>query len=144
MSYHKWNGNMCVNCGLRRKSDFRINAGKMEGKPVYAHPGEKIWSDKMPECVDIRVIGERVIINTVNNYFGVDIFEKTRREEVVLPRQIAQTLLHTFSPTTFKSIAKLFHSDHATVMASKRKIWNMCRIYPDVRQKVIELETMIE
>ncbi len=144
MSNHRWNGNRCVRCELKRKSDFKKTSFGMEGRPIYAYPGEKVWTRQMPDCVDVRVVDKEFIIKSVSDYFGVNIFEKRKKWEIVLPRQIAIALLHTFAPMTYSDIGELFSSDHTTMIWAKRKVWDLCATDPAIRKVVIELETMIE
>lgn len=139
---HKWYQDTCLHCGVKRRMDLIRDEDSVKFHQSYWV--NEAWTYERPDCegVDSGKVG--MIVKKVSEYFGVDIFQKARKREVVFPRQVAMCLLHTFTRLNYPEIAALFNSDHASVIHSKRKVWDLCKHYPEIRKKVIDIETLIE
>ena len=62
------------------------------------------------------------ILNSVNDYFGIDITEETRKREYVFARivfcKLARTIKGSRKPFSFKIIGEQINKNHATVIHS--------------------------
>lgn len=68
---------------------------------------------------------ERVIINTVCNYFKVsreDIKSKKRFREMTFARHIAMFLIRTMTAKRYVKIGEIFNRDHSTALNAMIKI----------------------
>ena len=85
------------------------------------------------------------ILTTEQKCYKVDLFIQKRSRNISFPRMVAMSMLHLFTNMTLEDISKEFgKADHARVIYSKKKVWELCKIYPDIRKQVIELETQLE
>lgn len=91
-----------------------------------------------PECIDI-------ILEVVSDYYKIPvdaILMKTRKREVLLPRQICMTLSSMYTKASLAKIGMIIGSkDHATVLHAKRTIANLIdtdkifqRAFNEIRQ----------
>jgi hypothetical protein len=144
MRNHKWEGSLCTNCGLLRKAEIIQTGKEFKGGWFYSKPGDENWVRLRPECSHDPEIAAKWIIEMVNNYYGVDSYKKTRARKVVLARQIAMTLVCTFTKLSYNAIGRTFRTDHTTVMWSRKTVITLCRFDPVLRSQVIELETKLE
>ncbi len=62
----------------------------------------------------------------VGLHYGVDMNLKSRKPALVLPRQIAQYLIHKHAKLSFPHIGLLFDTDHGTIHHNVRKISAKC------------------
>lgn len=78
-----------------------------------------------------KVVSVQEVVKTIANFYGVEegsIYEKTRRKEVVRPRQVIMFLLREDFRISFPTIGeKLGGRDHTTVIHSCEKIKNDLR-----------------
>ncbi len=78
-----------------------------------------------------KAISVQEVVKTIANFYGVEegsIYEKTRRKEVVRPRQVIMFLLREDFRISFPTIGdKLGGRDHTTVIHSCEKIKNDLR-----------------
>ena len=76
---------------------------------VYAIPG-----------IIRGAFSERDLVRVVCDFYGADsnmLDQKTRKREVVLPRQVCMYFIREMFPNlTFENIGFIFKKDHATVM----------------------------
>lgn len=78
-----------------------------------------------------KAVSVQEVVRTISNFYGVEensIYEKTRRKEVVRPRQVIMFLLREDFKISFPTIGeKLGGRDHTTVIHSCEKIKNDLR-----------------
>ena len=78
-----------------------------------------------------KAVSVQEVVKTIANFYGVEensIYEKTRRKEVVRPRQVIMFLLREDFRISFPTIGeKLGGRDHTTVIHSCEKIKNDLR-----------------
>ena len=82
----------------------------------------------------------------IANFYNIEervIYEKTRRKEVVKPRQVAMYILREDFNISFPSIGdKLGGRDHTTVIHSCEKIKNDLRSDNSLLQEIEEIRSM--
>lgn len=94
-----------------------------------------------------KIIPVEDIIQLVADYFGIEpdlILKKTRRKEVVRPRQVAMYLLREDFSIAYPTIGqKLGGRDHTTVIHSYEKIKNEIKTDSELLQQITQIRTMI-
>ena len=94
-----------------------------------------------------KTVSMKEVIKIVAGFYDIEefiIYEKTRRKEVVKPRQIAMYLLREDFNISYPSIGqKLGGRDHTTVMHSCEKIKNALKNDNVLLQEIEQLRAMI-
>lgn len=87
------------------------------------------------------------IVKMVADYYRIEeesIYEKTRRKEIIKPRQVAMYLLREDFSISYPSIGqKLGGRDHTTVIHSCEKIKNDIKLDSGLVREISELRSMI-
>ncbi len=87
------------------------------------------------------------VIKVIANFYNIDeesIYEKTRKKEVVKPRQVTMYILREDFNISYPSIGqKLGGRDHTTVIHSCDKIKNDLKVDPTLMQDISQIRTMI-
>jgi len=115
--------------------------------------GEKIDIKTAKEIIDAVTqqnnanISPSKVIKTVAQFFEVsntDLLNKSRRKEVVIPRQIAMFLLRDMLGMSYPDIGeKMGKRDHTTAIHSFDKISNAIHTNKDLNQKIVVLKDII-
>ena len=92
-------------------------------------------------------ISTQDLVKLVANFYNIEeasVYEKTRRKEVVRPRQLIMYLLREDFNISFPSIGqKLGGRDHTTVIHSCEKIKGELKTNPTLSQEINQLRAMI-
>lgn len=95
-----------------------------------------------------KVVSVQDVVKTIANFYGVEeasIYEKTRRKEVVRPRQVIMFLLREDFRISFPTIGeKLGGRDHTTVIHSCDKIKNDLRQDSSLTQELHQIRMMLK
>jgi chromosomal replication initiator protein len=95
-----------------------------------------------------KAISVPEVVKTIANFYGVEeesIYEKTRRKEVVRPRQVIMFLLREDFRISFPTIGeKLGGRDHTTVIHSCDKIKNDLRSDSILNQELHQIRLMLK
>ena len=95
-----------------------------------------------------KAVSVREIIKVVADFYGVEegsIYEKTRRKEVVKPRQIIMYILREDFHISFPTIGdKLGGRDHTTVIHSCEKIREEVKINSELAQEISQIRIMLK
>jgi len=87
------------------------------------------------------------VVKAISSYYDIeesDIFEKTRRKEVVRPRQIAMYILREDCGVSFPMIGeKIGGRDHSTVLHSYEKIKEELKTDPSLEQDIAQVRAML-
>jgi len=88
------------------------------------------------------------VVDKVARYFDVDpasIYEKTRRKEVVKPRQLIMYILREDFAVSYPAIGqKLGGRDHTTVIHSCEKIKNEVKGSPELEEEIAQLRLLLK
>jgi chromosomal replication initiator protein len=113
----------------------------------------EILAEKTPEeiqnMIDLIAKGsmEDVIIEEVTKYFKVSLEElkrRSRKREIVEPRQIAMYLLIRNTKLTRKQVANMFNKEcHSTVIHAINAVENNM-FYEDTRRKVEDIQKRVD
>ncbi len=94
-----------------------------------------------------RMIAPKEVVKMIADFYHVEeesIYEKTRRKEVIKPRQIAMYILREDFNISYPSIGeKLGGRDHTTVIHSCEKIKNDIKLNTELLEEINQLRTMI-
>lgn len=95
-----------------------------------------------------KAVSVREIIKVVADFYGVEegsIYEKTRRKEVVKPRQIIMYILREDFHISFPTIGdKLGGRDHTTVIHSCEKIREEVKVNSELAQEISQIRIMLK
>ncbi len=95
-----------------------------------------------------KVISAQEVVKIIASFYGIDdssIYEKTRKKEVVLPRQIIMFLLREDFHMSFPTIGeKLGGRDHTTVIHSCEKIKKALFIDSVLSNEIHQIRTMLK
>lgn len=95
-----------------------------------------------------KAISVQEVVKTIANFYGVEegsIYEKTRRKEVVRPRQVIMFLLREDFRISFPTIGdKLGGRDHTTVIHSCEKIKNDLRSDSILSNELHQIRLMLK
>jgi len=111
---------------------------------------QKITDKKLDEIINeiirapVKIITPNDIINTVSNFFEIkpsDIINKSRKQEVVEPRQIAMFLMRDLLKMSYPLIGeKLGKRDHTTVIHAYEKISTEIQQNQLLNQKIMDIK----
>jgi chromosomal replication initiator protein len=94
-----------------------------------------------------KTVSVKDIIKTIADFYNIDeasIYDKTRRKEVVRPRQLAMYILREDCNVSYPSIGqKLGGRDHTTVIHSCEKIKNEIKIDPTLLEEINQIRALI-
>lgn len=94
----------------------------------------------------IKEITPLEIIDIICDYYGTSYEEincRDRSEELRWPRQVCMYFLSEFTTLSLNRIGKYFGRDHATIIHSRKKISDLCEIYPNERERIAEIRGSI-
>ncbi len=95
-----------------------------------------------------KAISVQDVVKTIASFYGVEegsIYEKTRRKEVVRPRQVIMFLLREDFRISFPTIGeKLGGRDHTTVIHSCEKIKNDLRVDSVLNNELNQIRMMLK
>ena len=121
-----------------------IGQSKIRGRTLTLVDVEEILKRKIKP---IKVVTVDYMIKIIANYYNIEekkINEKTRRQEIVKPRQIAMYLLRNDLNTSYPYIGRrLGQKDHTTAIHAYKKI--TCDIKNDkkLEQEINNIRDMI-
>ncbi|MCX6715553.1 MAG: chromosomal replication initiator protein DnaA [Candidatus Taylorbacteria bacterium] len=94
-----------------------------------------------------KLLSVKEVVKTVSDFYNLSediIYNKTRRKEVVKPRQVVMYLLREDFNVSFPSIGeKLGGRDHTTVIHSYNKMREEIKINPILSQEISQLRSML-
>lgn len=111
--------------------------------PDIAEVRQSLHSFTRPQ----KNVSVKNIVNKVAEYYGIDeesIYEKTRRREVVRPRQVIMYLLREDFSISYPTIGtKLGGRDHTTVIHSCEKIKREVIVDNDLAKEIQNIRTLL-
>ncbi len=94
-----------------------------------------------------KTVSVKDVLKVISKYYDVEessLIDKTRKKEVVKPRQVAMYILREDYNISFPSIgAKLGGRDHTTVIHSCEKVKTDIKNNPGLAREVTEIRTML-
>lgn len=93
-----------------------------------------------------KMVSTKEVVKTVSDFYNIDeqlIYDKTRKKEVIKPRQIIMYILREDFSISYPAIGeKLGGRDHTTVMHSCEKIKNDMKLDEILIQEINQLRSM--
>lgn len=94
-----------------------------------------------------KTISVKHVVAKVSEFYGIDedsIYEKTRRREVVRPRQVIMYLLREDFNVSYPTIGtKLGGRDHTTVIHSCEKVKREVAVDPELAKEIQDIRTLL-
>lgn len=119
---------------------------EMRGEPITVNDAKSLLRGSGASTK--KAVSVQEVVKTIANFYGVEegsIYEKTRRKEVVRPRQVIMFLLREDFRISFPTIGeKLGGRDHTTVIHSCDKIKNDLRQDSILAGEVHQIRTMLK
>lgn len=113
------------------------------GAPDIAEVRQSLRSFTRPQ----KTISVKNIVDRVAQYYGIDeesIYEKTRRREVVRPRQVIMYILREDFSISYPTIgSKLGGRDHTTVIHSCEKIKREVVVDTELAKEIQNIRTLL-
>jgi len=95
-----------------------------------------------------KAVSVQEVVKTIADFYGIDeqsIYEKTRRKEVVRPRQVVMFVLREDFRISFPSIGeKLGGRDHTTVIHSCEKVREDVKVDSVLSQELQQIRNMLK
>jgi chromosomal replication initiator protein len=95
-----------------------------------------------------KAVSVQEVVKTIADFYGIDeasIYEKTRRKEVVRPRQVIMFLLREDFHISFPTIGeKMGGRDHTTVIHSCEKVKNDITLDSVLSQEIQQIRMMLK
>ena len=119
---------------------------EMRGEPISLNDAKTLL--RGASSATKKAISVQEVVKTIANFYGVEegsIYEKTRRKEVVRPRQVIMFLLREDFRISFPTIGeKLGGRDHTTVIHSCEKIKNDLRVDSVLSNELHQIRMMLK
>ena len=123
-----------------------IFASRLHEEPITIALARSALSEAVSEDGKEEVTAD-VIISSVSSFYHMnksDILGKSKKKEVVIPRQICCYLMCELLSLPLVSIGKeLGGRDHTTVLYSRDKVEEMCRINDRIAKDVDDIKNII-
>ncbi|MCD8041219.1 MAG: chromosomal replication initiator protein DnaA [Clostridia bacterium] len=123
-----------------------IFASKLHEVPITVSLARSALSEAVPEGGKEEITADTVI-NAVTSFYHIsraDITGKSKKKELVIPRQICCYLMCDLLSLPLVSIGKeLGGRDHTTVLYSRDKVEEMCRINDKIAKNVDDIKNII-
>ena len=123
-----------------------IFASRLHEEPITVQLARSALSEAVPEDGNEEITPETVI-NAVTGFYHIeksDITGKSKKKEVVIPRQICCYLMCELLSLPLVSIGKeLGGRDHTTMLYSRDKVEEMCRTNDRIAKDVDDIKNII-
>lgn len=123
-----------------------IFASKLHEEPISISLARSALSEAISESGK-EEINSASIINAVTAYYHItkaDLLGKSKKKEIVIPRQICCYLMCELLSLPLISIGKeLGGRDHTTILYSRDKVDEMCRVNDKIAKNVDDIKNII-
>ncbi len=123
-----------------------IFASRLHEEPITIALARNALSEAVPEGGSEEITPETVV-SAVTSFFRItkeDITGKSKKKEIVIPRQICCYLMCDLLSLPLISVGKLLGGrDHTTVLYSRDKVEEMCRINDKIAKDVDDIKNII-
>ncbi len=123
-----------------------IFASKLHEEPISVALARSALSEAVSESGK-EEITEESVLSAVTSYYRIarnDIVGKSKKKEVVIPRQICCFLMCELLSLPLISIGKVLGGrDHTTILYSRDKVEEMCRVNEKIAKDVDDIKNII-
>ncbi|MFI3115953.1 MAG: chromosomal replication initiator protein DnaA [Clostridia bacterium] len=119
---------------------------KLMNKPINLELAEIAIKDVFSESPGLKPT-PKLIIEEVGNYYNItsdQIISNNRSKDMTEPRQIAMYLVRNLTEYSLPEMGKVFSRDHSTVLHSTKKVENLIKENPDVKNIIDDLTKNIQ
>lgn len=127
-----------------------ITQSRIKGQPLDADFTEKELDQiytQQPIISSVKTSSLQSILQETAKYFGIEeqkIRGKTRKQNIVLARQVAMYLMREHTEASFNQVGEEFGGrDHTTVMHGVDKIKNLLSYQGDIREAVEKIQANV-
>ena len=123
-----------------------IFASKLREEPISIALARSALSEAVSETGKEEVTPQS-IINAVTGYYHIareDLIGKSKKKEIVIPRQICCYLMNELLSLPLVSIGQeLGGRDHTTIIHSRDKVNDLCRVNDKIAKEVDDIKNII-
>ncbi|MBD5632322.1 MAG: chromosomal replication initiator protein DnaA [Clostridia bacterium] len=123
-----------------------IFASKLHEEPISVALARSALSEAVSESGK-EEITEESVLSAVTSYYRIargDLVGKSKKKEVVIPRQICCYLMCELLSLPLISIGKVLGGrDHTTILYSRDKVEEMCRVNEKIAKDVDDIKNII-
>lgn len=123
-----------------------IFASKLHEEPITVALARNALSEAVSESGKEDVNAEAVL-NAVTGYFNItrnELLGKSKKKEIVIPRQICCYLMCELLSLPLVSIGKVLGGrDHTTILYSRDKVEEMCRVNEKIAKDVDDIKNIV-
>ena len=122
-----------------------IFASKLHEEPISVSLAISALSEAVSENGKEEINAEAVI-SAVTSYFRIsrnDLIGKSKKKEVTVPRQICCYLMCELLSLPLISIGKELGRDHTTIIYSRDKVEDLCRVNDKIAKDVDDIKNII-
>ncbi len=126
---------------LEQALDRLAHCSAASGEPVTFESAQ-IWLSEMLRAYDRRITVEEVK-RCVSRRYGLrpgDLESRSRRSEIVRPRQVAMYATRLLTGKSFPDIGRHFDRDHTSVLHSVQKMTTLARTNPEIAAELEEIK----
>lgn len=123
-----------------------IFASKLHEEPISVSLARNALSEAVSESGK-EELNENAVLNAVTSYYHISKTEltgKSKKKEIVIPRQICCYLMCELLSLPLISIGKVLGGrDHTTILYSRDKVEDMCRVNEKIAKEVDDIKNII-
>lgn len=123
-----------------------IFASKLHEEPISVSLARNALSEAVSESGK-EELNENAVLNAVTSYYHISKAEltgKSKKKEIVIPRQICCYLMCELLSLPLISIGKVLGGrDHTTILYSRDKVEDMCRVNEKIAKEVDDIKNII-
>jgi chromosomal replication initiator protein len=124
-----------------------VASASLLGRPIDLELTQEALRKVAPERVPLRRLAVEQVVQVVATFFGTSpeaLARRSRRKDVVLPRQLAMYLCRRYTDATLSSVARVFGRDHPAVSHAEKAIERAILERAPLRYKVEELRARLD
>ncbi len=122
-----------------------IFASRLHEKPISVSLAGMALNEAVSDVGKEEVTPEN-IISAVTSFYRIskeDLLGKSKKREIVIPRQICSYLMLELLSLPLSSVGKVLGRDHTTMMYSRDKVEEMCRVNDKIAKDVDDIKNII-
>lgn len=122
-----------------------ILASRLHEVPITVAFARSALSEAVSENGKEEVNAESVI-SAIASYYKItksDLLGKSKKKELVMPRQICCYLMYELLSLPYITIGKVLGRDHTTILYSRNKVEELCRVNEKIAKDVDDIKNII-
>ena len=122
-----------------------ILASRLHEVPITVAFARSALSEAVSET-DQEEITPESVISAIAAYYKIsksDLLGKSKKKELVMPRQICCYLMYDLLSLPYITIGKVVGRDHTTILYSRNKVEELCRVNEKIAKDVDDIKNII-